>query len=175
MCKSIPHGFDISLLLLETWWVYEEQLRTQCTEDPPGLWDHWDQQWGWAWWRTPLIPAQKAEAAWTTELLLGQPRLSWKPKKQANKQENPPKPNQKTSSGGSGLSLRDKLMYWKAHEMSDFEGLLEPRSQWILDIRHWTTYTADVWFCFDLIVTMPWFFPLGIGSTLFWIFTGAQS
>ena len=25
-------------------------------------------------------------------------------------------------------------------------------------------YTSEVWFCFDLIVTMPWFFPLPEGA-----------
>lgn len=41
--------------------------------------------------------------------------------------------------------------------------------EWIPDMEHWFIYTSGVWFDFDLIVTGPRFFPLGIRKYLFLI------
>lgn len=43
------------------------------------------------------------------------------------------------------------------------------------DVKYWTFYTVEVWFCFDFIVTVPWFFPHEVGSMqLIFDFTRAQ-
>lgn len=33
---------------------------------------------------------------------------------------------------------------------------------WVPEAKHWTFYTVEFWFGFDLIVTAPWFSLLGV-------------
>lgn len=41
---------------------------------------------------------------------------------------------------------------------------------------HWAIYTVEVWYCFYLIVTVPWFLPLEVRSICFiWDVTGVHS
>lgn len=37
---------------------------------------------------------------------------------------------------------------------------------WILNVYYCVTCTVGVWFCIDLIVTVPWFSPLEVKSYL---------
>lgn len=48
--------------------------------------------------------------------------------------------------------------------------------EWIAGIGHEIIYTFGVWFCFALIATVPWFFPLEVGEYLvyFWFYRSPQ-
>lgn len=65
---------------------------------------------------------------------------------------------------GASLSLEDKLYAIESGARKVTKDLWRSPEdhKWTPDIRHYIIYTVGVWFCFDLIVTVPWFFPLEV-------------
>jgi hypothetical protein len=133
------YGQQLSLAFQEARWRYSFSI-----EDP-----ELKETWGLASWREPgrsfWWKCSPVEAEDTSTMRFQYHEMTTK----------------KGCSGGVCQNVEDKLCCRKQSWRSDPSPLKEPRRSWVSS-RNWTLHYLHFWFCFNMIMTVSWFFPLEI-------------